>query len=104
MNDPFSGNERLNWRQRLLGLDSWIDSTLHESGHGLTEGYERLTNFMHRFKAEGIRRWVFEFLSEGYSLGVVGVLVLLAFAVPAFDEIGKDWRQQSDFAVTFLDR
>jgi penicillin-binding protein 1A len=94
----------LNWRQRLLGLDSWIDSTLHESGHGLTEGYERLTNFMHRFKAEGIRRWVFEFLSEGYSLGVVGVLVLLAFAVPAFDEIGKDWRQQSDFAVTFLDR
>ena len=59
---------------------------------------------MHRFKSEGLRRWFFEFASEGYSLGVVGALVLLAFAVPAFDEIHTDWRQQSDFAVTFLDR
>ncbi len=104
MNDPFSGGERTNWRQRLLGVDSWINSSLHEAGHGLVDGYERLCIFMHRFKAEGIRRWVFEFLSESYSLGVVGALVLLAFAIPAFDEIGKDWRTQSDFAVTFLDR
>ena len=59
---------------------------------------------MHRFKAEGIRRWFFEFASEGYSLGVLGALVLLAFAIPAFDEIHTDWRTQSDFAVTFLDR
>ncbi len=104
MNDPFSGGERTNWRQRLLGLDSWIDSSLHEAGHGLIDGYERLCNFMHRFKADGLRRWFFEFLSEGYSLGVVGALILLAFAVPAFDEIHADWRQQPDFAVTFLDR
>ncbi len=104
MNDPFSGGERTNWRQRLLGLDSWIDSSLHEAGHGLIDGYERLCNFMHRFKADGLRRWFFEFLSEGYSLGVLGALVLLAFAVPAFDEIHTDWRQQADFAVTFLDR
>ncbi len=104
MNDPFSGGEKTDWRQRLLGVDSWIDSSLHEAGLGLIEGYERFFNFMHRFKAEGIRRWIFEFLSEGYSLGVVGALILLAFAVPAFDEINKDWRQQSDFAVTFLDR
>src|SRR3712207_8186464 len=31
-------------------------------------------------------------------------LVLLAFAVPAFDAIDKDWRTQSEFSVTFLDR
>jgi penicillin-binding protein 1A len=104
MNDPFSGGEKTDWRQRLLGVDSWIDSSLHEAGHGLIDGYERVCNFMHRFKSDGIRRWFFEFASEGYSLGVLGALVLLAFAIPAFDEINKDWRQQSDFAVTFLDR
>ena len=32
------------------------------------------------------------------------MMVVLAFAVPAFDEINKDWRNQGDFAVTFLDR
>ncbi len=104
MNDPFSGGERGNWRQRLLWLDGWIDSTLHEAGQDSGEYYERLCNFMRRFKAEGFRRGFFELASEGYSLGVVGAMVLLVFAVPAFDEIGKDWRTQSDFAVTFLDR
>ena len=105
MNDPFSGGgERTNWRQRLLGIDSWINSSLHEAGHGLIDGYERLCNFMHRFKAEGIWRILSELASEGYSLGVLGALVLLAFAIPAFDEIHTDWRTQSDFAVTFLDR
>ena len=105
MHDPFGGGgERTNWRQRLLGLDSWIDSSLNEAGHGLLDGYERLCNFMHRFKAEGFRRILSELASESYSLGVLGMLVLLAFAVPAFDEIGTDWRNQADFAVTFLDR
>ena len=31
-------------------------------------------------------------------------MVLLVFAVPAFDAVNKDWRTQADFAVTFLDR
>ena len=29
---------------------------------------------------------------------------MLALALPAFDETAKDWRNQGDFAVTFLDR
>jgi penicillin-binding protein 1A len=104
-NDPFSGGDKRDkWRQRLLALDGWIDSTLHEGGHAATEYYERLCNFMRRFKVEGLKRAFFELTSEGYSLGVVGALVLLIFAVPAFDEVNKDWRNQADFAVTFLDR
>jgi penicillin-binding protein 1A len=104
MNDPFSGGEGPKWRQRLLGIDSWIDSSLHEAGHGLIEAYERLCIFMHRFKADGIRRFFAELAGECCSLGVAGALVLLAFAIPAFNEIHSDWRQQPDFAVTFLDR
>jgi len=106
MNDPFGGggDRRARLRQRLLAIDGWIDTTLHESGHAAIEAYERLCNFMRHFKAEGIWRGFFELASEGYSLGVLGMMVVLAFAVPAFDEINKDWRTQADFAVTFLDR
>ncbi len=104
MNDPFSRDERSQWRQRLLWIDGWIDSSLHEAGHAAGEGYERLCNFMRRFKTDGIWWGFFEVLGEGFTLGVAGALVLLAFALPAFDEIHTDWRTQSDFAVTFLDR
>jgi penicillin-binding protein 1A len=104
MKDPFSGDERGRWRQRMILLDGWIDSTLHEAGADAGASYEAFYNFMRRFTARGIWRAFSEVASEGYSLGVVGAMVLLAFAVPAFDEIGKDWRSQQDFAVTFLDR
>ncbi|HEX2255759.1 MAG TPA: PBP1A family penicillin-binding protein [Afifellaceae bacterium] len=92
------------WRQRLLEFDGWIDSTLHDAGRGAGAGYERVVAVMSRFRAEGISRCFAEAASESLTLGVAGMLVLLAFAVPAFDAISKDWRTQSDFSVTFLDR
>ena len=52
---------------------------------------------MRRFKAEGFWRAFWEFSSEGTSLGIVGAMVLLVFAVPAFDAVNKDWRTQADF-------
>src|SRR5918997_3332065 len=108
MQGPLMSEGRRNWRQRLselfLGFDAWFDTTMHDAGQGAGHTYERIVNFSRRFKAEGIRRGAAEALSESVSLGVVGALVLLAFAIPAFDAIGKDWRTQSDFAVTFLDR
>ena len=48
-------------------------------------------------RSRASKRAFFEFTSEGCSLGVVGALVLLAFAVPAFDEINKDWRNAGGF-------
>ena len=58
MNDPFGGggDRRARLRQRLLAIDGWIDTTIHESGHAAIEAYERLCNFMRRFKAEGLAR------------------------------------------------
>ena len=65
MNDPFSrGDKRAKWRQRMLWLDGWIDSSLHEAGHGFLEFYERLCNFMRRFRAEGLWRGFFELVTE----------------------------------------
>jgi penicillin-binding protein 1A len=104
MKDPFSRESRFRWKQALLDLDGWIDSSLHEAGRGFGEFYERLWNWSRRIKAEGIWRAFSETASEAATLGVAGAMVLLAFAVPAFDEIGSDWRTQSEFSVTFLDR
>jgi penicillin-binding protein 1A len=104
MRDPFAGQGGGKWRARALELDSWIDSTLHDAGHGLAAFYERATLWSMRLRRSGVSRIFSEGASESLTLGVVGMFVLLAFAVPAFDAVHKNWRTQSDFAVTFLDR
>lgn len=52
----------------------------------------------------GFRRFVVEVLDEGFTLGVLGSIVMLFLALPAFEETKRDWRTQDDYAVTFLDR
>ncbi len=104
MKDPFRSESRGKWRQRLLALDGLIDSSLHDTGRDLAEYWERFSNFMRRFHVEGVWRGFTEAASEGATLSVAGALVMLALAVPAFDEIGSDWRTQTDYSVTFLDR
>lgn len=89
---------------RLLELDAWIDSTLYNLGFKFSVGWENITIFFRRFRVSGWKRGVFEILSEGMTLGAVGSVVMLALAMPAFEETTKDWRNQDDFAVTFLDR
>nr|WP_245615661.1 PBP1A family penicillin-binding protein [Afifella pfennigii] len=66
--------------------------------------WERITLFFRRFHATGWKRPFFELLSEGFTLGVAGALLLVALAVPAFDAVTKNWRSQADYSVTFLDR
>ncbi|PHP68362.1 penicillin-binding protein [Zhengella mangrovi] len=89
---------------RLLEIDAWIDSTLYESQFAAAETWENITIFFRRFRATGWRRIVFELLSEGFTMGTAGCIVMLALAMPAFEETTKDWRAQDDYAVTFLDR
>jgi len=98
-----------NWRGALrhlfLGLDAWVDSSLFRSGSGLRESYERFSTFMDRFHAAGWRRLLTEVLSEAATLGTVGLILMLALAIPAFRETSDDdWLKKSDLAVTFLDR
>jgi penicillin-binding protein 1A len=90
----------------MLDLDARIDSGLFSSGRGLRELYERFSSFMDRFYVGRWKRWVFiEPLSEAATLGLAGLILLLALAVPAFRETAdEDWLKKSDLAVTFLDR
>ncbi|MBX3581284.1 MAG: PBP1A family penicillin-binding protein [Rhizobiaceae bacterium] len=89
---------------RLMAIDSWIDSTLYEAGFKASEIWENLTIFFRRFRFTGWKRWFFELAGEGFTLGAAGSVVMLALAMPAFEETEGNWRAQDDFAVTFLDR
>ena len=105
MRDLFPEDWKPNLKRRLLGLDAWVDFSLFRSLSGIREGYERFSTFMDRFHVSGWRRWSNELLSEAATLGTVGVLLLLALAVPAFQLTSEDdWLKKSDLAVTFLDR
>ena len=44
------------------------------------------------------------FSARRMTWGTVGAVLMLALALPAFEETKGNWRTQSDFAVTFLDR
>ncbi len=97
------------WRPRLrrflLDVDSRLDSAVFHSGAWLREYYERFSTFMDRFHVSGWRRLSVELLSETTTLGTGGLILLLALAIPAFNETSDDdWLKKSELAVTFLDR
>jgi len=98
------------WKQRLnhlrLDLDARFDSALFSSLRGSRELFERYSAFMDRFYVGGWKRWAFiEPFSEAATIGLGGLVLLLALAVPAFRETAdEDWLKKSDLAVTFLDR
>ncbi|QKD04727.1 transglycosylase domain-containing protein [Mesorhizobium loti] len=89
---------------RLLAMDAWVDSSLYEVGFKARQFWEGATIFSRRFRLKGWRRGIIELLSEGFTLGAGGMVVMLALAIPAFHDTTGDWRAQGDFAVTFLDR
>ena len=98
------------WKRRLdhfrLDLDARFDSALFSSLRGTRELYERYSTFMDRFYVGGWKRWVFvEPFSEAATMGLGGLVLLLALAIPAFRETAdEDWLKKSDLAVAFLDR
>jgi penicillin-binding protein 1A len=105
MDSPFEPRKpRSPKATRLLAVDAWIDSSFYEAGFKLREFWEILTIFFRRFRVTGWRRGLTELLSEGFTIGAAGSVVMLALALPAFEETSGNWRQQDDFAVTFLDR
>ncbi|MDO1581517.1 transglycosylase domain-containing protein [Rhizobium oryzicola] len=91
-------------RHLLLRIDSWIDSTVWNLGFKLSEIWEEITIFFRRFRVRGWKRILVELADEGLTFGTAGFVLLLALAMPAFEETKRDWRNRGDFAVTFLDR
>src|SRR6195256_5002796 len=106
LRDLFHQEFKPKLKRFLLDFDSLLDSSVFHSARWLREYYERFSAFMDRFHVAGWRRWcLVEPLSEGATLGLGGLIVMLALAVPAFRETSDDdWLKKSELAVTFLDR
>jgi penicillin-binding protein 1A len=103
--DPFSQDNRPRKRSNiLLRIDSWIDSSLWSAGFGLGEVWEEITIFFRRFRVRGPARALVEVVGEGMTLGTAGAVLMLALALPAFEETQGNWQAHDDYAVTFLDR
>jgi penicillin-binding protein 1A len=101
---PPPETERRRKRHLLLRIDSWIDSTVWNLGFKLSEMWEEITIFSRKFRVRGWKRVIVEIADEGMTFGTAGMVVLLALAIPAFEETKEDWHSRGDFAVTFLDR
>ena len=52
----------------------------------------------------GFKKFLVEIVDEGLTIGLVGMILLLALALPAFDETNKNWRDKEEYSVMFLDR
>jgi penicillin-binding protein 1A len=103
---PDPGEWQPKFKRLMLDVDARVDSAVFLSLKWARELYERATAFMDRFHVAGWRRWcLIEPASEAATLGTVGLLLMLALAIPAFQETSDDdWLKKSELAVTFLDR
>jgi len=110
MRELYPDDPKKKWKPKLgrffLGADARLDSFLFQTGRQLRELWERFSAMMDRFHVAGWRRWTFvEPASEAATLGTVGLIAMLALAIPAFRETSdEDWLKKSELAVTFLDR
>jgi penicillin-binding protein 1A len=93
-------------KNSLLDLDASLDFGLFRGFRLVREAFERYRDIMDRFHIAGWRRWlIVEPLSEMATMGLGGLVLMLALAGPAFRETSdEDWLKKSELAVTFLDR
>nr|WP_269468046.1 PBP1A family penicillin-binding protein [Devosia ureilytica] len=89
----------------MLAADAWLDSSLYEFWHALGRGYTRYQDFMSRFHVTGIKRFLVEILSDAFTFGAIGCVLMTALALPAFDIIDRGaFNKAEDYSVVFLDR
>jgi len=106
--DPFEGQKKSGvWtrlRRRMLEADSAIDAFFYSILSGIGRSYEAYSARLERFNIKGWRRGIVEVTSDGLTMGMGGAVLMLALAIPAFDETSDDWLTQAQYSVTFLDR
>ena len=94
------GSELIDWKW----LDERIGQMPERSWSRIKDGWSGYSTFFARFDVSGAGKFFAELFSEGVTLGTAGFMVLLMFAIPAFEEINETWRTTGQYAVTFLDR
>ncbi|HWA19995.1 MAG TPA: PBP1A family penicillin-binding protein [Devosia sp.] len=105
MQDPFYHKEKRRKKPRMLDADAWLDSALYEFWYGLGRSYMAIEDFFARFRVRGFKRLIVELLSDGLTLGSLGMVFVLALALPAFDATASgQFNKAEDISVVFLDR
>ncbi|WP_069441207.1 transglycosylase domain-containing protein [Methyloceanibacter superfactus] len=103
MRDFLQGNRRgklIDW----LKIDSWIDSGLYGAWIGFRDWWSAYSSFFGRFEIKGFLRACNELACESLTLSVAGLLVVLTFALPAFEIAQGKINLSDEYSVTFLDR
>ena len=89
----------------MLAIDAFIDSSMFDAGRRSLAVLAGFAAASERLRVRGLARIGFDLACEGANIGLVGLVVALALAQPAFkDTADEDWLKRTDFAVTFLDR
>jgi penicillin-binding protein 1A len=106
--DPFengrSGRFLSRVRRRLLAFDSWLDTFFYGVLRGIGLAFSAYSARLERLNVRGPRRLVSEVTSDAMTFGTLGAVLMLALAVPAFEETGDDWLATHQYSVIFLDR
>ena len=89
----------------LLAFDAWLDSSAF-AGREKIFGVLRATGeASDRLHLSGASRIAVELACEALTIGLVGLLAVLALAIPAFREAAAgDWVKRNDLVVIFQDR
>jgi penicillin-binding protein 1A len=100
--DFYGGGRRklIDW----LAIDSWIDSGLYNLWIGFKNWWSTYSTFFGRFEVKGFVRTLNDLACEALTLGTGGLVVLLVFALPAFEIAHGKINLSDEYSVTFLDR
>lgn len=105
MQDPFYSKKKRPKKTRLMDADAWLDSSIYDFFQSLGRNYTAFQDFMSIFHTFGVRRFFVEIISDGLSFLTIGLLLLTAFALPAFDVTASgEFNKAEDYSVIFLDR
>ncbi len=105
MQDPFYHKEKRRKKVRMLDADAWLDSTMYEFWQSLGRGYTQVQDFFSLFRVSGIKRLFVELLSDALTFGSIGLVLMTALALPAFEATASGKvNKAEDISVVFLDR
>lgn len=103
MQDPFVNRKKPLPRLTYREMDAWLEAHIHQGLVAIGRFYSGIRRFFMRFRLRGLPRTLNELASEASTIGLIGLLFLLALALPAFEETRGNWKAQDDYSVTFLD-
>jgi len=103
--DPFYHKEKRRKKSGMLAADAWLDSAIYDFWQTVGRGYTAVEDFFSRFRISGFKRFFVEILSDGLTFGAIGMVLMTALALPAFDAtVSGKFNKAEDISVIFLDR